>query len=256
MPHSAAGLLLKLVALSLCALLAAGCATQEQLEQQAEGQFSQMQQTIPQSKSGFHREYVQCVARAVIAALDEPYASDDWQIVLFENDEYNAFAMPGGKIGVFSGILTIASTQDQLAAIIGHEIAHVIDGHAMERMDRAMPRKVLTTGAVVYDIFTGSNTQAVVEQAGPLYALAIELPFSRSQESEADLLGVRYMAAAGFDPYASIRLWANMAAANQSTQPEYFSTHPSAATRMAQLSAEMPAVVPIYERAAHPQCGP
>ena len=127
-----------LIVIAMMVAVLTGCATESQMAAQSEQQFSEMRQSMPISTDTRARNYVFCVANAIIAQLEEPYRSYPWDIEVFESEQVNAFAMPGGKIGVFTGILDVAATRDQLGAVIGHEVAHVTQEHARKRYDRAV----------------------------------------------------------------------------------------------------------------------
>lgn len=235
-----------------------GCVSQAQIETESADQFQQMRTSMPVSTSLADKAYVRCVSTAIIQQLEEPYASYEWDIEVFEDENINAFAMPGGKIGVFTGIFKVATNQDELAAVIGHEIAHVTQEHSLERANRSM----VTQGAAVFgsevlDASTGLETTDVMVMGAELGQLR---PYGRSQESEADLEGLKYMAAAGFDPRASINLWTNMAKVNKGEPPEWLSTHPSGDSRIGDLAAELSETLPVYNaaRAAgrKPDCKP
>lgn len=183
--------------------------------------------------------YVACVSNALLAVLpgDE---GKGWEIKVFEDDTPNAFALPGKKIGVHSGLLKVATTQSQLAAVVGHEIGHVEAHHSGERLSQ----QTAATGALaVAAIIAGTqdNTQQalVMGALGAGVTYGVLMPFSRTQESEADTIGLRYMAEAGFDPGESITLWQNMAAASKTKTPEFLSTHPSDQTRMDALNRQL-----------------
>jgi predicted Zn-dependent protease len=160
-----------------------------------------------------------------------------WEIVVFDDEATNAFAMPGGKIGVFTGILKAAETPDGLAAVIGHEIAHVTEDHVMQQARRQIGADAL---AIV-----GSAATGLGDMSRAATTLAFSLPFSRRDESEADIVGLDYMARAGFDPRATIYLWKNMANLRENGEPaEFVSTHPSDDRRLNDLVRAMtPALV-------------
>jgi predicted Zn-dependent protease len=193
--------------------------------------------------------YVSCVANALLGVLpgDE---GKGWEIKVFEDDTPNAFALPGKKIGVHTGILKVANTQSQLAAVVGHEIGHVEAKHSAERLSQ----QTAATGALaVAGILasTQDNTQKglVMGALGAGVTYGVLMPFSRTQESEADTIGLRYMAEAGFDPDESIKLWENMAAASKTKTPEFLSTHPSDQTRMAALNRQLVAAEDVAAEA-------
>lgn len=211
--------------------------------------FNEMKQKIPQTKDGKTSAYVNCVARAITNELD---TGQKWEVQVFEDKQVNAFALPGGKIGVYTGLLKVATTQDQLAAVIGHEVSHVIAGHSAERVSEQMATQL---GVGVAEAATGVNGQLL----GLASNVFFTLPHSRTQESEADLLGLDLMSKAGFDPRAAVTLWQNMSKAGGQKPPELLSTHPSDDTRIQQLQQRIPGDLPIYEQARaqgkRPNCG-
>ncbi|MGB5444896.1 MAG: M48 family metallopeptidase [Psychromonas sp.] len=179
--------------------------------------------------------YVQCVASAITNRLGPQSDFDKWEVVVFESDEVNAFALPGGKIGVYTGLLKVATNQDQLAAVIGHEIAHVTANHSNERLSRS---QLADTGLQLSNsVLSGSEYQSMVMSGlGLGVQYGVLMPYNRAQESESDMIGLRLMAEAGFDPQQSVNLWENMAKASGGNQPpELLSTHPSNATRIDDL---------------------
>ncbi|MGF1687950.1 M48 family metallopeptidase [Photobacterium japonica] len=197
-------------------------------------------------------QYVQCVTNALTAKLAGEHANEQWEVVVFNSDQVNAFALPGGKIGVYTGLLDVAKDQDQLATVIGHEIGHVIAQHSNERLSRS---KMTDVGLELSSLAT-SGTQyhgAAMAGLGLGVQYGILMPYGRSQESESDIMGLRIMAEAGFDPNASIALWKNMAQASGGNQPpELMSTHPSHDTRIDDLKAEIKQL-PSY-KTPRPQC--
>lgn len=194
--------------------------------------------------------YVNCIANAIIDVVgDTPTAPSGWDVVVFDQEDINAFAIAGGNIGVFTGIMTVAETQDQLAAVMAHEVAHVTSRHLNERMST---QRVTGLGGAVAGAAIG------VGNAQVLTNLALNLPFNRAQENEADLLGLDYMAQAGFDPRAAVQLWENMREKNPGSPPQFLSTHPSSLSRIDALQNRMPRAMELYEQARkegkNPQC--
>lgn len=183
---------------------------------------------------------VQEVGRRIAEVSPRP--DWDWQFTLIENDTPNAFALPGGKVGVHTGLFDVAKNDAQLAAVIGHEVAHAIARHGPERMSQGMLAQI---GAAAVGIGTGSNTYA--QLAAQAAQLAIILPYSRTQESEADHIGLLYMAEAGYDPRAAVELWQNFKALGNGGPPEFLSTHPGEDTRIERLQELMPAALEVYE---------
>ncbi|HJP03975.1 MAG: M48 family metallopeptidase [Gammaproteobacteria bacterium] len=233
--------------LAVLTFVLTGCVSSTQIEVEAKQQFEQMRAQMPVSGSLTDKAYVRCISRAIIAQLEEPYASYDWDIEVFEDEDVNAFAMPGGKIGVFSGIFKVAENQDQLASVIGHEIAHVTRDHSLKRANRTMiTQNAALIGSEIVDTTYGVETTDIILFGAQLGLL---MPYSRGNESEADVVGLEYMAAAGFDPRASVTLWANMAKANPAGPPEWLSTHPSGDTRIGDLAGELRGALPLYNEA-------
>jgi predicted Zn-dependent protease len=228
--------------------------SEQELAIESDKQFEQMRNQMVVSTDANVRSYVFCVADAIIRELEEPYSSMDWDIEVFDDEAVNAFAMPGGKIGVFTGILKVAKTQDQLGAVLGHEVAHVTQHHSVERTNQALTTQVgvSAAGAVAGGGYAGDLAQL----GGQLF---LTLPYGRGQESEADVVGLVYSSGAGFDPRASVTLWKNMAKASEGAPPEFLSTHPSSDTRIDDLIKELPGSLVIYNEAKadgkEPRCG-
>ncbi|MFP4137652.1 MAG: M48 family metallopeptidase [Halomonas sp.] len=224
-------------------------ASDDQLDQMGAQAFEQYQQDR-RTLGGAPQRYVQCVADALVAALpEEQRRSQDWQIRVFEDDSANAFALPGGYMGVNTGLLEIAEDQDQLAAVVGHEITHVLARHANERVSTQTATQL---GLSVLSSVSGMEGPAGEQMMGALGLGAqygILMPFSRRHESEADELGLRLMADAGFDPRASLALWENMSAQGGARPPAWLSSHPSHGQRTQALQARMDDALDRYERA-------
>ncbi len=177
----------------------------------------------------------------------------NWQTLVVKSREANAFAMPNGKIVVFTGILPIAKTEAGLAAVLGHEVSHVIARHSAERVSQVLLAQV--TAAAVDAALTASNSKyrPVVGAALGLGAqYGVLLPFSRAHESEADHIGLLLMAKAGYDPSEAVGLWQRMEAAGGSGPWEFLSTHPSHATRVAQLREWQPEANLYYTNNSRP----
>ena len=221
-----------------------------QLESQASALYDEMKSTLPVAASGSQLDTVVCVTTAVTEALP-PGSPTRWEVTLFEDESPNAFALPGARIGVHTGLLRVARNQDQLAAVIGHEVAHVLERHANARASNATAAGLLVV--VGTEVLAGgggaSNQQAVAQALGLGAQVGALMPFSRSHESVADWFGLEIMAEAGFDPRASVALWRNMAAESGGQPLEWLSTHPSHGTRIEDLTARIPAATVRYERA-------
>jgi len=168
-----------------------------------------------------------------------------WEVNVIRSDEVNAWCMPGGKIAVYTGLITkLQLTDDEIAAVIGHEIAHALREHARERASEAIGAQVLITGAV---IATGAG-QGAADLGDLFYKAFFGLPNSRLHETEADRIGVELAARAGYDPRAAITLWQKMGQAGGGKGPEFVGTHPSAATRTKDLEVYAARVMPLYEQ--------
>jgi len=192
--------------------------------------------------------YVQCVTDALLAVVPAQYAQEQWEVTVFDSEQVNAFALPGGKIGVYTGLLGVAENQHQLATVIGHEIAHVMARHGNERVSTQF---ATVAGLSALQIAAGDDAdrQRLLAALGVGAHIGIILPFSRLHESEADAIGLGLMANAGFDPRQSVNLWQNMAATGGARPPAFLSTHPSSGRRISDLQALMPEAMQIYQRA-------
>ncbi|MDB6061303.1 MAG: peptidase [Verrucomicrobiaceae bacterium] len=220
--------------------------------------YDDLKKKQPLSKDAGTNAYVNCVAKAILASLpgDE---GQGWEINVFQDDTPNAFALPGKKIGVHSGILKVAENQDQLATVIGHEIGHVRAHHSAERLSQQFAAQgALVVGGIIAATSDSPQKGLAVGALGAGITYGVLLPFSRTQESEADMIGLRLMADAGFNPDESVALWQNMAAADKSKTPEFMSTHPSDQTRMAALNRALPMAEEdaraAQQQGRHPNC--
>jgi metalloendopeptidase OMA1, mitochondrial len=182
---------------------------------------------------------VETVGRRIAAVT--PHPEWDWQFTVLVNDEPNAFALPGGKVGVNTGLFQVAKNDDQLAAVMGHEIAHAIARHGAERMSQQV---LMQAGLAGLGIATDQTTAGLAAQAA---TLVVSLPYSRTQEAEADHIGVIYMAKAGYDPRQAVQLWKNFEAFGGESPPEFLSTHPAPGSRIENLERLLPEAMPIYE---------
>lgn len=211
--------------------------------------FSQYQQDLPSAGQASQR-YVQCIADAIVAELPSQQQQLDWQIRVFQSEQPNAFALPGGYMGVNTGMLDIATTQDQLASVIGHEIGHVLANHANERASTQSATSFGLSAISSASGMQGAGGQQLMGVLGMGAQYGIVLPFSRAHESEADIIGLDLMAQAGFDPRESVTLWENMQAVSAGTSPpEWMSTHPGQGQRIQGLQANMDQALARYEQA-------
>ena len=182
--------------------------------------------------------------------IADPTANFKWEYILVDNKKIkNAWCMPGGKIAVYSGILEVTKNKHGLASVMGHEIAHAVAKHSVERASRSM---VINVGTQIADIISGgkisgASRAAGVDVAGMLAHFGIMNPFNRKQESEADYLGLIFTSLAGFDIRESAKIWERMKEANKGKEPpEWMSTHPSTSRRIQQLKDWIPGVILEY----------
>jgi predicted Zn-dependent protease len=218
-------------------------------------QYQQVSQ-VAREKGALNRDPAQTERVRRIAQRLIPHTAvfrDDavhwqWQVNVLTSNEVNAWCMPGGKIAVYTGLIEqLDVTDDELAAVMGHEIAHALREHARERMGRQQATAMgAAVGSAVLEAFTGVNPG----QLGDTFAQAMfVLPNSRENEQEADRIGVELAARAGYDPRAAVSLWQKMAAAGGGQPPQWLSTHPSHETRIRDLQDYAQRVLPLYEQA-------
>ncbi|MFT5164230.1 MAG: putative Zn-dependent protease [Alteromonadaceae bacterium] len=206
-------------------------------------------------------QYVNCVAKAITDQVDPSYGEEKWDVVVFDSEQVNAFALPGGHIGVYTGLLKVANSPAQLAAVLGHEVGHVLANHSNERLSRNQLTNVgLQIAGQAMDMGSLENKKIWMQGLGLGAQYGIAMPFGRSQESESDDIGLDLMAKAGFDPQASVTLWQAMGKASGGKQPmEILSTHPSNETRINDLTHNMPKALAVYNQAyaanMRPDCG-
>ncbi len=244
-----------IITLFCCSLIA--CATSptgrsqfiympdSQVNQMGLQAFDNLKKQKPISKNLQYTKFVNCIVEAITYEI-----GGNWEAVVFKDDTLNAFALPGNKIGVHTGLIRLVDNQDQLAAVIGHEVGHVLARHSNERMSQKTAVNLGVSLVSAASAPTSALGQLAVSALGIGAQYGIILPFSRTQESEADIIGLELMAKAGFDPRQSIVLWQKMAQASKGGQPaEFMSTHPSHATRIKELSEYLPKVIPYYQDA-------
>ena len=229
----------------------------DQLAGMGQQAFNSMKSEQKISTQPVKNAYVQCIADAITKHVSKDVFDGDWELVVFDEPQVNAFALPGGKIGVYTGLLDVAENQHQLAAVIGHEVGHVIAEHGNERMSSSsligLGLEVTNQVLKANDV---ANNQLIMAGLGLGAQVGVQLPFGRTHESEADLIGLDLMAQAGFNPTESVELWVNMdKAGGGKRQPEWLSTHPLPSTRISQLNANMPAAKAKYASATdRPNC--
>jgi predicted Zn-dependent protease len=199
-------------------------------------------------------EMVNRVGNRIAAAANKP--EYQWEFVVIDEDKtVNAFALPGGKVAVFTGILKFTKTEDGLATVMGHEVAHALQRHGAERYSRGILETIAQVGALAAGAAAGRPDAAMAAMSA--YGVGVSLPFGRSQESEADLIGLRLMAQAGYDPREAVPFWERMSGCprqligkacfrSQQTIPEFLSTHPSDVSRINQIEAWLPDALRYY----------
>lgn len=233
-----------------------GGVSEQQLNQLGAQAFVEAKTKGPLSNDAKQNAYVRCVVNALVRQLPPQAQGTSWETALFANNEPNAFALPGGKVGVNTGIFSVAKNQDQLAAVLAHEIGHVVERHHDERITRQMG----ASGAVQLLGALAGDYGSLATQGGSLLAqTGFLLPGSRVQETEADVVGQRLMAEAGFDPTQAVNLWQNMIASGGGRPPEWLSTHPNPESRIQELRNRAGTLAPTYQQARAsgrvPKCG-
>lgn len=214
-------------------------------------QFNKLKQSKKLSTNADYKAQINRVGGRLSRVMPVPNAQ--WEFVVFDDPVPNAFALPGGKVGVNSGLFQITRTDAGLATVIGHEVAHVVANHAGERMTGNLATAI--AGAAAYGIITGNSDMSTGQRAATAGAIGAAgtlhtLRFSRGQELESDRLGTLYMARAGYDPREAVDLWKRFAAYKQQNdsggKPEFLSTHPLDATRISALEQFMPQALAEY----------
>jgi metalloendopeptidase OMA1, mitochondrial len=204
--------------------------------------FQQMKEELTISKDPEANALVQRVGQRIAAVAELPDAN--WEFVVFESEQANAFCLPGGKVGIFTGILPITLNEAGLATVIGHEVAHAVARHGAERVSEAL---LLQTGGGLLAASLSGSDPAVQSAAATAYGLGAaigrQLPHSRGQESEADYIGLLYMARAGYDPEEAVRFWERFAEVNRRSgpaTPAFLRTHPLDEHRIEQIRSWLP----------------
>ena len=221
------------------------------LGQESFGAIRKAEKVSPDARANAR---VKRVGGRIAQAVGDQLPNAKWEFVVFESRDANAFALPSGKVGVYTGLLALAENDSELAIVMGHEIGHVIARHGAERMSEAMViAGVGAVSAAAIEDKTDVQTRNLFLLAyGGVTAVGRVLPHSRANESEADRMGVIYAAKAGYDPRAAISFWQKMAKQKESgapaaAKPAWLSTHPADQKRIADLQAFMPQVGPVYE---------
>ena len=225
----------------------------EQVERSAAQQYQQTLSQADGKRALAGKDNPEVIRLRAIARKIIPFALEwnprarnwQWEVNLIGSNQINAYCMPGGKIAFYSGILQqLRLTDDEVAMVMGHEIAHALREHARERMAKNAATGI---GASLISQYFGLGQigQTVTNYGAQL----LTLEFSREDESEADLVGMELAARAGYDPRAGVTLWQKMGAASKGAPPQWLSTHPSGKSRIADIQANLPKVMPLYERA-------
>jgi predicted Zn-dependent protease len=191
---------------------------------------------------------VTTIARRIVA-VTPVFRADaarwNWQFNVQKTKDLNAYCMPGGRIMVYSGLIDALDLTDaELATVLAHEVGHALREHTRERVSRAYAQQLVLSGAAAV---TGVG-EGAASIANMVAEVTFQLPFGRDQESEADQIGLELMARAGYDPRAALTLWTKMAAAQQSGQPKFLSTHPAPKDRIKDIEKNLPRVLPLYAR--------
>ena len=228
----------------------------EQVETAAAQEYDKLKQEAASKNALVPASDRQVVRLRTIAQRLIPYSDEwnerargwNWEVNLLASKQINAFCMPGGKIAFFTGILQqLQLNDDEVSMIMGHEIAHALREHARERMGKTLAtRGAIEIGAALFGL--GNGGRMVADMGGQL----LTLRFGREDESEADLVGLELSARAGYDPRAGVTLWQKMAEASKGAPPQFLSTHPSGPTRIKDIQAALPRVIPLYNRAQKP----
>ncbi|MDE2401173.1 MAG: M48 family metallopeptidase [Burkholderiales bacterium] len=229
----------------------------DQVEQAASQQYVQLQNQAKAQNALLPANHPQVVRLRAIARQLIPYSLEwnrrasqwQWEVNVLNSKEINAFCMPGGKIAFYTGILDqLKLTDDEVAMVMGHEMAHALREHARARMGKTAATK-LGANLLSSLLGLGNTGDALLNMGGQL----LTLRFSREDESEADLVGMEIAARSGYDPRAGVTLWQKMAAASKGAPPQWLSTHPSGNSRIQDIQANLPKVMPLYERADKPR---
>lgn len=214
--------------------------------------FASLKQQGELSQDVMVNDYVQCVATAILEVIPPGAGPKNgkWEALVFEDPTPNAFALPGGKIGVHTGMLDVATTPGQLAAVLGHEVGHVLLRHGNERMSQSiLADTAISASSAAAGAAAPEYQKLIVGGLGVGAQYGVLLPFSRKHEVEADQVGQTFMAQAGFYPVEAITLWQRMAEAGNEAPEQWQSTHPSDQTRIARLQRNLPRAMRAYEKA-------
>lgn len=215
-------------------------------------QYSDYMKTAKKSSSGKDAAMVTRVGKKIAAATEQYLRQNgmqdeiknfSWEFNLVKDDQVNAFCMPGGKIVVYEGLMNLVESDDELAVVLGHEVAHAVAKHSNERMSQQL---VAQYGAQILGAAVANKSAAVQTVASSVYGIGAQygvmLPFSRKHESEADYMGLVLMTMAGYNPDVAVHFWEKMSAGSGEKVPEFMSTHPSDSRRIADIQKELPVI--------------
>jgi predicted Zn-dependent protease len=237
-------ILLALIALPLTSRIGQAqlLVTEKDVEAEIRVQWMMLKRNTPRVSSQRVQRLAECIAYSIIDVIPEKFQNLDWEVIVFDDAQKNAMVTPEGKIAVFSGLLDIADTPAKLAAVLGHEVSHLTQDHVHERIGRA--RMTGAFGALGTAV-TGMNSQDFA-------TVLLQFPFQREQETEADVVGMGYMAKAGYDPRNAIEVWRSMseeAKRNRNRPPDWLSTHPDPEFRMTDIAKNLAPALIEYNKA-------
>lgn len=250
--------LLSMAAIAGLATATAGCQTtgtglgltlvsDQQVVAMSQDSWKELRAKEPASGNAAFRQTAQRISQRLLAAAGKNPA--EWEVVVFKSEQINAFALPNRKIGVYEGMMKLAGSDAELAAVIGHEIGHVEHRHSVERVNSQVAADL---GVKLVSTALGSAGAGDPETISTLLGMGAQygllLPYSRNQELDADIFGLYAMAAAGYDPRAAVTLWRKMQAHGGQQPPVFMSTHPATDQRIGQLQAAMPRAIEIYRQ--------
>jgi predicted Zn-dependent protease len=211
--------------------------------------FEEVKKETPVLNDATQQARIERIGRRIAAAVGRAMPDAQWEFVIFNDDTtVNAFALPGGKVGVYTGLIKLSASDDEIAAVIGHEIAHVTSRHGGERVSQAKLAQTIGAGVDAY-----AADKKYGQAAATIFGVGAQvglLGYSRVQETEADIVGLRFAAGAGYDPRAAAAFWRKMQAKSGSKETfKWLSTHPPTAERIAKLEEIAPGLLPAYEEA-------
>jgi len=225
---------------------------ESQVESMGVSSFEEIKSSAPLITSGRNYDMIQRVGNRIANAVGSDLPNADWEFIYIDEDQINAFALPGGKIAVYDGMFEVIDNEDELAFILGHEVAHVTARHANQRLSQAMVLAGIGIGVgYAIDDLDSSEQQLILAAYGIGTTVGIALPYSRLHESEADFIGQLYMARAGYNPEVAPGVWEKMAKASPSGVPGWLSTHPTHGDRSEALRQSLPRAKQEYRNSRY-----